>query len=189
MFQGQICEQQTLVGENWEIAVELGCGTPESVNAPVHYLGIELSPLQETKLLRMKRITHCPWRATSEGNQSVMTEEDGWQFPISETWDWNPHSYGIFPFRLELCNSRAVSTDGIWVTDLQAIHSSQEVCSQQSGVWRRTLFGPLQTKMHFSELCAQNGGWFIDKAPELYLTLDIAKNTIHAWLMLETLVL
>ena len=32
----------------------------ESVNAPVHYLGIELSPLQETKLLRMKESPTVP---------------------------------------------------------------------------------------------------------------------------------
>jgi len=43
----------------------------ESINAPVHYLGNELSPLQETKLLRMKESPIC------SGNQSVMTEEAG----------------------------------------------------------------------------------------------------------------
>ena len=60
MFQGQICGSKCW----WVKTGRLHCGAGmwgrESVNAPVHYLGIELSPLQETKLLRMKESPTVP---------------------------------------------------------------------------------------------------------------------------------
>lgn len=57
----------------------------ESVNAPVHYLGIELSPLQETKLLRMKESPIVPEEPLLK---AVCYDRGGWMaVPNIKTWD------------------------------------------------------------------------------------------------------
>lgn len=60
MFQGQICGSKRWWVKTGRLHREAGMWDTESVNAPVHYLGIELSPLQETKLLRMKESPLVP---------------------------------------------------------------------------------------------------------------------------------
>lgn len=180
-----------LVGENWEITLwswDVGQGI---YKCPSTLLRKWIKSLARDQTAENERITHL-FLKNHFWRQSVCYDRGGWMaVPSIEIWDWNPHSLWHFPLRLELCNSRAVSTDGIWVTDF-ASHPqfTRGFCSQQSGVCREAVVWTFANEnAFFHRHIPQKGGWFIDKPPELYLTLDVAKNTIHTWLMLETPVL